>query len=53
MIACSLALKGTEAFKEIQFILAGGSTASLFVVGIGLLKFSKDNKNSPNSMSEQ
>ncbi|MBC8478965.1 MAG: hypothetical protein H8D46_00760 [FCB group bacterium] len=38
MIACSSALKGTGAFKEIQFILAGGSTASLIVVGLGFIK---------------
>jgi len=32
IIACSLALKGTEAFKEIQTILVGGAGASLLVV---------------------
>jgi len=38
IIACSLALKGTGAFKEIQFILSGGSIGSLFIVGLGAIK---------------
>ncbi len=33
MIACSLALKGTGAYQEIQLILGGGATASLVAVG--------------------
>ncbi len=33
MIACSMALKGTGAYQEIQLILGGGAAASLIVVG--------------------
>lgn len=32
MIGCSLVLKGTGAYKEIQMILAGGAVASMSVV---------------------
>ncbi|MDP8208078.1 MAG: hypothetical protein P9L92_15545 [Candidatus Electryonea clarkiae] len=53
MIACSLALKGTEAFKEIQFILSGGATMSLIIVGLGIIPFKKKNEDSPNQQSEQ
>ena len=41
LIACSLELRGTDAYQQIQFILAGGSMASLFVVGVGTLKVVK------------
>lgn len=41
IIGCSLALKGTGAYKEIQLILAGGAVASLIVVSTGSLKKSK------------
>jgi hypothetical protein len=38
LIACSLALKGTGAYQEIQLILGGGAAASLMVVGGGVIK---------------
>ncbi len=41
LIGCSLALKGTGAYKEIQNILAGGAMASLLLLG-GFAKKSKD-----------
>lgn len=41
IIGCSLALKGTGTYKEIQLILAGGAVASLIVVSAGSLKKSK------------
>ena len=31
IIACAIALKGTGAFQDIQFILGGGATVSLLV----------------------
>lgn len=34
MIGCSLTLKGTEAYKEIPIILAGGSMASLLLLAV-------------------
>jgi hypothetical protein len=34
IIGCSLALKGTGAYKEIQMILAGGAIASMAVVSL-------------------
>ena len=41
IIGCSLALKSTGAYKEIQTILAGGSIASLLLLG-GFAKKTKD-----------
>ena len=38
IIACSYALKGTDAYNEIQPILAGGALTSLMVVGLGVIK---------------
>ena len=35
MVACSLAFRGTESFKEIQHILAAGAAASLVLNGFG------------------
>jgi hypothetical protein len=35
MILCSVALRGTGAFQEIQHILGGGAAFSLLLVGIG------------------
>ncbi len=43
MIACSLALKGTGAYQEIQFILAGGAGTSLILIGgLGVRKKPKE-----------
>ena len=42
IVGCSLALKGTGAYKEIQLILAGGAVASLIVVSAGSLKKPKE-----------
>ncbi|NQU28869.1 MAG: hypothetical protein HQ528_11310 [Candidatus Marinimicrobia bacterium] len=33
MIMCSITLKGTGAYQEIQLILAGGAAASLVLTG--------------------
>ena len=41
LIACSLALKGTGAFKEIQHVLIGGAAASLLVVSAGVRRKQK------------
>ena len=38
IIASSLALKGTGAFKEIQGILGGGAAGSLLVVAGGVIR---------------
>jgi hypothetical protein len=38
VIACSLALKGTGQFQEIQHILGGGAGASLLVVSLTAIK---------------
>ena len=38
LIACSLAVKGTGQFQEIQHILGGGAAASLFVVSMVAIK---------------
>ena len=38
MIACSMALKGTGAYQEIQLILAGGALTLLMLVGSGALR---------------
>jgi hypothetical protein len=42
VIACAVALKGSEAFKEIQLILGGGAAASLLVVAAGLRQKPQD-----------
>ena len=34
LLACAMALQGTEAFHEIQAILAGGAVISMFVVAV-------------------
>jgi len=34
IVGCSLALSGTDMYEKIQMILAGGATASLFLVGL-------------------
>jgi hypothetical protein len=34
LIACAIALQGTEAFQEIQAILVGGAVVSMFAVAI-------------------
>ncbi len=33
IVACSLKLKGTDAFQEIQLVLGGGAAASLLLLG--------------------
>ena len=42
MIACSLSLKGTGAFQEIQSILSGGALASLLLLSWLVVKKKKD-----------
>ena len=43
MIMCSITLKGTGAYQEIQLILGGGAAASLVVVGgLGVQKKPKE-----------
>ena len=43
MIMCSITLKGTGAYQEIQLILGGGAAASLVVVGgLGVRKKPKE-----------
>lgn len=37
MIGCSVRLKGTGAFSEIQTILAGGAIASLFILMLNVV----------------
>jgi hypothetical protein len=34
LLACAIALQGTEAFKDIQTILAGGAVVSMFAVAV-------------------
>ena len=34
ILACSIALQGTEAFQDIQAILAGGAVVSMFVLTV-------------------
>ena len=42
VIACSLALKDTGGFKEIQHILGGGATSSLLLLVAGTRKKRQD-----------
>ncbi|MBC8401335.1 MAG: hypothetical protein H8E14_07590 [Candidatus Marinimicrobia bacterium] len=43
IIGCSMALKGTGAYQEIQLILAGGALASLVLIGgLGVRKKPKE-----------
>jgi hypothetical protein len=34
ILACSIALRGTEAFQAIQSILAGGAVVSMFTLAV-------------------
>lgn len=34
ILACAMAVQGTEAFQDIQTILAGGAVVSLFAVAV-------------------
>jgi hypothetical protein len=34
ILACSIALQGTEAFQDIQTFLAGGAVVSMFVLAV-------------------
>ena len=34
ILACSIALQGTEAYQDIQTILAGGALVSLFALAV-------------------
>jgi hypothetical protein len=34
ILACSIALKGTETFQDIQSILAGGAVVSMFALAV-------------------
>ncbi len=34
ILACSIALQGTEAFQDIQAILAGGAVVSIFALAV-------------------
>lgn len=43
ILACSMALKGTGAYQEIQLILGGGAAASLLLTGgLGIRKKPKE-----------
>ncbi|MBC8401837.1 MAG: hypothetical protein H8E14_10150 [Candidatus Marinimicrobia bacterium] len=43
IIGCSMALKGTGAYQEIQLILSGGALASLVLIGsLGVRRKPKD-----------
>ena len=42
LIACARALQGTGAYQEIQLILGGGAAVSMLVVGVGVLRKSRD-----------
>jgi hypothetical protein len=37
MITCSMALKGTESFQQIQHILGAGAAASLIINAVGVM----------------
>ena len=41
MIMCSLALKGTGMYQEIQLILSGGTIASIVLSSLGVLNKTK------------
>jgi hypothetical protein len=46
MIACSLALKGTDSFDKIQNILIGGTFSALIMNGLNLIKPGRSKKES-------